>query len=64
MPTQRQWQIWDLEARAKVDNWVRQWQEDFLGNRANRAQPEPESPAPEELQNPNGRGPASPYRGT
>ena len=33
MPTQRQWQIWDLEARAKVDKLVRQWQQDFLGNR-------------------------------
>ena len=33
MPTQRQWQIWDLEAIRKVDDIVRQWQEDFLGKR-------------------------------
>ena len=33
MPTQRQWQIWDLEAKRKIDEIVRRWQEDFLGKR-------------------------------
>ena len=36
MPTQRQWQIWDLEAKRKIDEIVRRWQEDFLGKRVKK----------------------------
>ena len=44
MPTQRQWQIWDLEARAKVDKLVRQWQQDFKGNRGKRKSADKKQP--------------------